>query len=59
MLLHKSHFFGFFCHAAIDILRMTILHPDGAGQLLEHVKGGNGIKTEILPCCHHPYYADT
>lgn len=33
---------------AIDILRMTILHPDGAGQLLKHIKGGNDIIMETL-----------
>ncbi|XP_020250062.1 phospholipase A-2-activating protein [Asparagus officinalis] len=33
---------------AIDILRMTILHPDGASQLLKYIDGGKDILMEIL-----------
>lgn len=34
--------------AVIDILRMTILHPDGASLLLKHVENQNGIRERNL-----------
>lgn len=35
--------------AVIDILRMIILHPDGARLLLKHVENQNGISHRNLP----------
>ncbi|KAM3743055.1 hypothetical protein ACB098_07G116300 [Castanea mollissima] len=32
----------------IDILRMTVLHPDGATVLLKHVEAENGVLSEII-----------
>ncbi|KAL2927495.1 Phospholipase A-2-activating protein [Bienertia sinuspersici] len=32
----------------IDILRMVILHPDGASKLFKHINGGNDALTEII-----------
>ncbi|CAN1255594.1 Phospholipase A-2-activating protein [Linum perenne] len=34
--------------SAIDILRMTVLHPDGANLLLKHVQNENGILMETF-----------
>ncbi|XP_057527611.1 uncharacterized protein LOC130806507 [Amaranthus tricolor] len=33
---------------AIDILRMIILHPDGASKLLRHINGGNDALMEMV-----------
>ena len=35
------------CQLAVtDILRMTVLHPDGATVLLKHVEAENGIEVK-------------
>ncbi|KAM1760276.1 hypothetical protein ACFX12_003166 [Malus domestica] len=35
----------------IDILRMIVLHPDGATRLLQHLEAENGTHATYIQCC--------
>ncbi|RRT79812.1 hypothetical protein B296_00024808 [Ensete ventricosum] len=54
VLLSLPNIICCFCLAVIDILRMIVLHPDGASLLHKHMESGNGtcstcvLVTDIL-----------
>ncbi|RZS04071.1 hypothetical protein BHM03_00034353 [Ensete ventricosum] len=53
VLLSLPYIICCFCLAVIDILRMIVLHPDGASLLHKHMESGNGT---VLCYCFSAFF---